>query len=184
VNPLRALAATIIALAVLAGCDSASPVITGHPDTDIGITASLALSGALEGTVTVDNDGSSLDSGRMGCTQPDISGEVPFGILFLGHLAGQAAGSLEVSITQTQSAANSADPNISVTFPDPTHATTVDLQQGGIDWGSATSGTVSMHLDGTTETGTVDAQITGGATVPGPVTTVHLSGTWSCTITT
>jgi hypothetical protein len=184
VKRLALRAAALVTLAVLAGCGSASPANTAHTDTQLGITASLALSGAVQGTVTVDNDGSSLDAGRMGCTQPDISGEVPFGILFLGHVTGQAAASLEVSITQTQSTANSANPNIDVTFPDPTDTTEIDLQQGGIEWDTATSGTVSIHLDGTTETGTVDAQVTGGATVPGPVTTVHISGTWSCTITT
>jgi hypothetical protein len=142
------------------------------------------MSGALQGAVTVDSDGSSLDASRMGCTQPDISGEIPFGILFLGHLPGQAASSLQVSIAQTQSAANVANPHISVTFPDTTNAMDIDLQQGGIKWSTATSGTLTIDLSGTTETGTVDAEISGGATVPGPVTTLHITATWSCTITT
>jgi hypothetical protein len=165
-------------------CGSTSVANTAHPVNNLGITASLTMSGALLGAVTVDNDGSSLDAGRMGCTQPDISGEIPFGILFLGHLPGQAASTLQVSIAQTQSSANVANPHIKVTFPDAAEATDVDVQQGGVEWGTATSGTLSIDLSGTTETGTVDAEISGGASVPGPVTTLHISGTWSCTITT
>jgi hypothetical protein len=71
-----------------------------------------------------------------------------------------------------------------VTSPDAANATDIDVQHDGVEWNKATSGTMSIDLSGTTETCAVDAEITGGADAPGLVTTLHVSGTWSCTITT
>jgi hypothetical protein len=154
---------------------------TGNENVGPGITSTLVLSGALQGAVSVDNDGSSLDTGQIGCTQPDLSGEVPFGFIFQGHLPGQPIAGLEVSIAQTQSASNVADPHIKVTFPNPANAADILIADNGYQWNTATYGTLTIDLSGTTETGTVNAEVSSGPGATGAATQVGISGSWHCT---
>jgi hypothetical protein len=172
-----------MAMAGCSGASTASPPASPDINGGTGITASLVLSGALQGAVSIDDDGSSLDLGRMGCTQPDLSGEVAFGILFQGHLPGQAASSVEINIAQTQSTANVANPHIHITFPDPANVADIDIEQNGFAWNTATYGTLSINLSGTTETGAVNAEVSQGTGTAGVAADVGISGSWSCTIT-
>jgi hypothetical protein len=144
-----------------------------------GITESLTLSGAVQGQVAYDNNGNSLGLGRAGCTKPNLSSEEPFGILFLGHLPGQAGASLEVNIAQSASAANVANPHVSLTFPNVTNSVDINVDQGTSQWGNTLSGTLTINLSGQTETGAVDANVQGGSS-SGSTTQIHVAGNWSC----
>ncbi|MGD0194469.1 MAG: hypothetical protein ABSC35_06375 [Candidatus Dormibacteria bacterium] len=144
-----------------------------------GVTESLTLSGALQGEVTYDNGASSLGLGRAGCTKPDLSSGEPFGILFLGHLPGQADASLEINIAQSASAANVASPHVSLTFPDAADSVDINVAQGSGKWGYTASGTLSINLSGATETGAVDADVQ-GSSASGATTQIHVAGNWSC----
>jgi hypothetical protein len=137
-----------------------------------GVTESLTLSGALHGA-------SSLGLGRAGCTKPDLSSGEPFGILFLGHLPGQADASLEINIAQSASAANVASPHVSLTFPDAADSVDINVAQGSGKWGYTASGTLSINLSGATETGAVDADVQ-GSSASGATTQIHVAGNWSC----
>jgi hypothetical protein len=171
------LAATMVACS---GSPSDTPS-TGNENVGPGITSTLVLTGALQGAVSIDNDGSSLDTGQIGCTQPDLSGEVPFGFILQGHLPGQPVASLEVNIAQTQSTSNVADPHIKVTFPNAANAADILIADNGFQWNTATFGTLTIDLSGTIETGTVNAEVTTGSGATGAANEVGISGSWRCT---
>jgi hypothetical protein len=178
-------ASVIVVGIAMAACGESTATPSESPEINggTGITASLVLSGALQGEVSIDDDGSSLDIGRMGCTQPDLSGEVAFGILFQGHLPGQPASSVEINIAQTQSTQNVANPHLHITFPDAANVADIDIEQNGSAWNTARYGTLSINLSGTTETGAVNAEVSQGTGAADVATEVGISGSWSCTIT-
>jgi hypothetical protein len=183
--------ATLTLTAAIAACGSSSgsgPATNGGSSNNgsssgasggSGVTESLTLSGALQGQVTYDNGGSSLGLARAGCTKPDLSSGQPFGILFLGHLPGQADASLEVNIAQSASAANVASPHVSLTYPDAADSVDINISQGSGKWGYTMSGTLSINVSGGTETGAVDADVQ-GSSASGSSTQIHVAGNWSC----